>query len=149
MLRAILLRFAIPTLVAVSMLAYFGVPYADRMLADWFRDDIDLRAQLVANSMAESVSALIDKDDERQLRRYLAGISNDERLLAVVLCRENGSLIYKSDRTPDAITCTSMRSLVDRENRLLQLPSGSVEVSTFAYKTAGEIAFRALVVHDL
>jgi trehalose 6-phosphate synthase len=149
MLRAILLRFAIPTLVAVSMLAYFGVPYADRMLADWFRDDIDLRAQLVANSMAESVSVLIDKDDERQLRRYLAGISNDERLLAVVLCRENGSLIYKSDRTPEAITCTSMRSLADRENRLLQLPSGSVEVSTFAYKTAGEIAFRALVVHDL
>jgi trehalose 6-phosphate synthase len=131
------------------MLAYFGVPYADKMLADWFRDDIDLRAQLVANSMAESVAALIDKDDERQLRRYLAGISNDERLLAVLLCRDNGSLIYKSDRTPEAITCTSMRSLEEHENRLLQLPSGSVELSTFAFKTAGGVSFRALVVHDL
>ncbi len=50
-MRDILIRFAIPTLVAISILAYFGVPYADKVLADWFRADVNMRAQLVANSV--------------------------------------------------------------------------------------------------
>jgi len=36
-MRTILIRFAIPTLIAVSILALFGVPYVDRILAGWFR----------------------------------------------------------------------------------------------------------------
>ena len=149
MLRSILLRFAVPTLVGVSMLAYFGVPYADKMLADWFRDDVHLRARLVANSMADSLGALVDKDSERELRRYMAPIVDGERLLAVMLCRIDSSLIYKTERMPDAITCAGMRMLEEHENRLVQLPSGSVEVSSFPYISPDGTAFRALLVHDL
>jgi trehalose-6-phosphate synthase len=147
-LRSILIRFAIPTLVAVSILAYFGVPYADKMLADWFRNDVDLRAQLVANSIADSLPPLVDKEDERQLRRYLSVITADERLLALVLC-EQERLIYKTERAPAAITCSAMRDIPHRGNRLLQLPSGSTEISAFDFETPAGKSFRTLLVHDL
>jgi len=148
-LRSILIRFAIPILVAVSILAYFGVPYADKILADWFRDDVDMRAQLVSSSMATSLARLADKRDSRELRSYLASITADERLLAVVLCGADENLIYKTDRTPEAITCAATRDIGERGNRLMQLPSGSVEVSSFPYASASGMPFRALVVHDL
>ena len=35
-MRTILIRFAVPTIIAVSILAFFGVPYVDRILAEWF-----------------------------------------------------------------------------------------------------------------
>jgi trehalose-6-phosphate synthase len=149
MLRTVLLRFAIPTLVAVSILAYFGVPYADRKLADWFRADVELRAQLVASSMATSIVRLVGGNNEEELRRYLSSITADERLLAVVLCRDDGTLIYKTDRAPDAVTCAATRAIGERGSRLLQLPAGSVEVSSFPYADAGGAPFRALLIHDL
>jgi trehalose 6-phosphate synthase len=148
MLRAILIRFAIPTLFAVSILAYFGVPYADRMVADWFRADVDLRAQLVANSIESTLVNLVERDNDQQLRQYLSRITADERLLAVMLCRPDGSLIYKTDRTPDHVTCTSTRDVGNGENRHLQLDSGSIEVSAFVY-IADNKPFRTLLLHDL
>jgi len=104
-MRTILIRFAVPTLLAVSILAYFGVPYVDRMLAGWFRADVDMRAQLVASSMTTALSGLVEQNDQRALREYLNTITADERLLAILLCRADGALVYKTERTPDAITC--------------------------------------------
>jgi trehalose 6-phosphate synthase len=148
-MRAILIRFAIPSLLAVSILAYFGVPFVDRMLAGWFRSDVDMRAQLVANSMTTTLSGLLDKNDQRALRKYLAGITADERLLAVVACRADGMLIYQTERTPDAITCALALQIGEQGNRYLQLPSGSVEVSAFSLEGANGDSSRLLIVHDL
>jgi trehalose 6-phosphate synthase len=147
--RAILIRFAIPALIAVSVLALFGVPFADRLLAEWFRADVDMRAHLVANSMTASLSGLVQEKNERALRAYLSGITADERLLAVMVCRADGDLAYKTERTPDAITCASTSAIGTPGNRLLQLASGSVEVSSFRFASANGAEFRVLIVHDL
>ena len=122
-MRAILIRFAIPTLLAVSILAYFGVPFVDRILAGWFRADVDMRAQLVANSMTATLSGLVEQSDQRALREYLNTITADERLLAVVVCRADGTLIYETERTPDAITCALTRGVGEHGGRYLQLKS--------------------------
>ncbi len=148
-MRNIFIRFAIPTLLAVGILAFFGVPYADKMLADWFRADVDMRAKLVANSMSIPLARLVQKNDPKELRDYLNSITADERLLAVVLCRSDGTLIYKTDRTPEAISCSSTADMRKRANRLLQLPSGSVEVSAVPNVDSSGTAFRTLIVHDL
>jgi trehalose 6-phosphate synthase len=148
-MRTILIRFAVPTLLAVSILAYFGVPFVDRMLAGWFRADVDMRAQLVASSMTTALSGLVEQNNQRALREYLNTITADERLLAVLLCRADGTLVYKTERTPDAITCALTREIGERGNRYLQLKSGSVEVSAFSYETDKRESIRLLIVHDL
>ena len=148
-MRSILIRFGIPTLLAVSLLAFFGVPYADRLLADWFRGDVNLRAQLVANSMAPSLGTLLDTKPESDLRAYLGAITTDERLLSIMLCRMNGTLIYKTDRTPDSITCQGTFSIPENGSELIQLKSGSIQASAFPFKTSQGVPFRVLVIHDL
>ncbi len=148
-MRSILIRFGIPTLVAVSLLAFVGVPYADRLLADWFRSDVNLRAQLVANSMAPSLGTLLDTKPESDLRAYLGAITTDERLLSIMLCRMNGTLIYKTDRTPEAISCQSTYNIPANGSELVQLKSGSIQASAFPFTTSQGVPFRVLVLHDL
>ncbi len=91
----------------------------------------------------------MDGQDKTALRSYLAGITDDERLLAVMLCRSDDQLIYKTDRTPDSVSCASTHDIGIRDSRILQLPSGSVEVSAFNYATSAGVSFRALLIHDL
>src|SRR5690349_3449367 len=148
-MRSILIRFGIPTLVAVSLLAYFGVPYADRLLADWFRSDVNARAQLVANSMAPTLGTLLDTKSESDLRAYLATITTDERLLSIMLCRVNHTLIFKTDRTPGTITCERAAGVPDGGSEVLQLKSGSVQLSSFPFTTSQGVPFKVLVIHDL
>jgi len=148
-MRSILIRFAIPTLIAVSILAFFGVPYVDRILAEWFRSDVDMRAQLVAHSMEGSLTSLLERDDKRGLRSYLAGITTDERLMAVVLCRDSATLLYKTERTPREIGCDVLDRTGERGSSLLKLKDGSAEVSSFLFRDGTDNPVRALIVHDL
>jgi trehalose-6-phosphate synthase len=145
-MRPILVRFAIPILIAVTVLAYLGVPAVDTLLTDWFRTDVDLRAQLVANSVSAPLEDLADKGDQHELRAYLARVSTDERLLAIILCRTDGTELYATAGAPPAVKCGDGPG---RGNRLAQLPSGSVEVSTFPLTSAAGRPLRLVIVHDL
>ena len=37
MFRSIMLRFVLPVALASCVVAYFGLPYIERLLAEWFR----------------------------------------------------------------------------------------------------------------
>src|SRR5471032_1431867 len=110
MFRSVMLRFVLPVAFASCVVAYFGLPYIERLLAEWFRSDVELRAQLVMHSMEEPITDLVEKGNESRLRSYLAKITSDERLLAIFVCRTNGSTIFKTERAPAAISCDSTSS---------------------------------------
>ena len=148
-MRAILIRFAVPTLIAVSILAFFGVPYVDRILAEWFRSDVDLRAQLVAHSMEGSLTGFLERGDEKGMASYLATITTDERLMAIVLCDEGAKPLFTTERTPAEIRCSMRRDLGDRGSSIVKLADGSVEVSSFPMGSAEGRPITALIVHDL
>ena len=148
-MRAILIRFAVPTLIAVSILAVFGVPCVDRILAEWFRSDVDLRAQLVAHSMEGSLTGFLERDDKKGLASYLAAITTDERLMAIVLCDEGTKALFTTERTPAEIECSVRRDIGDRGSSIVKLIDGSVEVSSFPMGSANGKPVTALIVHDL
>jgi trehalose 6-phosphate synthase/phosphatase len=148
-MRSILIRFAVPALIAVSMLAFFGVPYVDRILAEWFRSDVDLRAQLVAHSMEGSLTGLLERNDQTGLSAYLAAITTDERLMAIVLCDGDAHTLFKTDRTPVEIKCSVLRDIGERGSSIVKLADGSVEVSSFPMGSADGKSVTALIVHDL
>jgi trehalose 6-phosphate synthase len=148
-MRAILIRFAVPTIIAVSILAFFGVPYVDRILADWFRSDVDLRAQLVAHSMQGSVASFLERGDRSGLEKYLAAITTDERLMAIVLCADDSRTLMSTGRTPSEVDCTLRNDIGERGATLLRLADGSVEVSSFPMGSVAGVVVTALLVHDL
>jgi trehalose 6-phosphate synthase/phosphatase len=148
MFRSTILRFVLPVAFASCVVAYFGLPYIERLLAEWFRSDVELRAQLVMHSMEEPITELVEKGSESRLRTYLAKITTDERLLAVLVCHTDGSAIFKTERAPSAITCDAAGKN-GTATRIIQLPSGSVQVSRFDFDAATPVPFRVLMLHDL
>lgn len=149
MFRSVLLRFVLPVALASCVVAFFGLPYIERLLAEWFRADVQSRAQLVMRSMEETLPDLIANGNEPRLRSYLAKMSTDERLLAILVCRPDGSTILKTDRAPNAISCDANAATSLEPARVVQLPSGSVQVSRFDFDTADPKPYRVLMLHDL
>jgi trehalose 6-phosphate synthase len=131
------------------VVAYFGLPYIQRLLAEWFRSDVELRAQLVMHSMEEPITDLVEFGTETRLRAYLAKLAADERLLAILVCRPNGATIFRSERTPPAISCDAEGGADPARSRIVQLSSGSVQVSRFDFDGAQPKPFRVLMIHDL
>jgi trehalose 6-phosphate synthase len=144
-----MLRFVLPVAFASCVVAYFGLPYIERLLAEWFRSDVELRAQLVMHSMEEPITELVENGNEWRLRNYLAKITADERLLAVLVCRTDGSTLFKTDRAPTAISCDAASMPNSTPTRIVQLPSGSVQISRFDFDGAVPTPFRVLMLHDL
>ncbi len=149
MFRSVVLRFVLPVAFASCVVAYFGLPYIDRLLAEWFRSDVELRAQLVMHSMEEPITALVEKNNESGLRNYLAKVTSDERLLAILVCSPNGSAIIKSERAPASVSCAAIGGESPATSRIVQLSSGSVQLSRFDFDSAQPRPFRVLMLHDL
>src|SRR5260370_32062950 len=103
MFGSVLLRLVLPVAFASCVVAYFGLPYIERLLAEWFPSDLDLRAQLVMHSMEEPITELVENGNESRLRTYLAKIAADERLLAILASPPNGSTTFISARTPASL----------------------------------------------
>ncbi len=149
MFRSIMLRFVLPVALASCVVAYFGLPYIQRLLAEWFRSDVELRAQLVMHSVEEPITELVETGSEARLRIYLTKIAADERLLAILVCRPDGSAIFKSERTPPAISCDTDGKSSPARSQIKQLSSGSVQISRFDFDGAEPKPFRVLMLHDL
>jgi trehalose 6-phosphate synthase/phosphatase len=149
MFRSIMLRFVLPIAFASCVVAYFGLPYIERLLAEWFRSDVELRAQLVMHSMEDRITELVEEGNQARLRNYVAKMAADERLLAILVCRGDGSTIYKTEGAPAAVTCDAGSNAKTGTSRILQLPSGSVQVSRFDFDAAEPTPFRVLMLHDL
>jgi len=147
-LRSIIVRFFIPVALTSYLIAMFGLPIVDRLLTEWFRADVESRAQLLMHSMEEPVTELVASGDQARLRGYLARITDDQRLLAIVLCRPDGVTILRTERTPTAVSCQAGQG-APPPTGILQLPGGSVQVSRFDFHGDGTPAFRVLLVHDL
>jgi trehalose 6-phosphate synthase/phosphatase len=149
MFKSVMLRFVLPVAFASCVVAFFGLPYIERLLAEWFRSDVELRAQLVMHSMEEPITDLIEKGNEGRLRSYLAKITADERLLAILVCRANGSTLFKTERAPATISCELASGENGAATKIVQLPSGSVQISRFDFDMADPTPFRLLMLHDL
>src|ERR1700730_11622515 len=105
MLRSLITRTVLPLLLAAGVVAYFGLPYIDRLLTEWFRSDVELRARLLMSSLEESLPALVARSDQQALRKYAAKISAEQRLLGLLICLPHGGTIYKTELLPKGVSC--------------------------------------------
>jgi trehalose 6-phosphate synthase len=149
MFRSVMLRFVLPIALASCVVAFFGLPYIERLLAEWFRSDVELRSQLVMHSLEEPLSELVGSGNEAHLRSYLSKVTADERLLAILVCRPDGTMILRTERAPAAISCEGDAVRSRGGPRVVQLPAGSVQVSRFDFDTASPTPYRVLMLHDL
>ena len=149
MFRSLVTRTVLPLLLAAGVVAYFGLPYIDRLLTEWFRSDVQLRARLLMSSMDDSLPALIAKGDPQGLRRYTAKIIADQRVLGILICLPHGGTVFKTELVPTAVNCESTADLTDGESVVRRAPMGSVLVSVFDQKPSDQPPYRVAILYDL
>src|SRR5580693_5415412 len=115
MFRSLFTRTVLPLLLAAGVVAYFGLPYMDRLLTEWFRSDVELRARMLMSSFEDSLPALV--------------ANGDQRLLGILICLPHGGTVFRTDLVPSGVSCESTADLADGQSSVRRAPLGSVLVS--------------------
>ncbi|HEX4025794.1 MAG TPA: trehalose-6-phosphate synthase [Steroidobacteraceae bacterium] len=149
MLRSIFIRSVLPLLVAAGVVAFFGLPYVDRLLRDWFSADVQLRARLVMSSLEDTLPPLVARDDQRALSRYANKITLDQRVLGILICRLDGRVVFETARAPAAVSCPDTTRLADGHSDILQTRTGSVQLSVFDQDPPNQLPYRIGILYDM
>lgn len=144
------LRFILPLVIALSLLAYGVTPLVDQLTLRWFMRDLDLRANLIANSLGESVTVLSEQDQRTRIRQLFARVANDERLYALAYCGSGFSTPIADVPLPAEITCASADSVDTEGGRVVATERGSLLVSVRRLSgSATDGNGRLILLHDL
>ena len=149
MFRSLVTRTVLPLLLAAGVVAYFGLPYIDRLLTEWFRSDVELRARVLMSSLEESLPALVARSDQQGLRKYTAKVLADQRVLGILICLPHGGTVFKTEFMPATVSCETTEAISDGQSIVRRAPLGSVLVSMFDQKPSGQTPYRVAILYDL
>jgi len=144
------LRFVIPLLLALAVFAYAAVPLVDKLTLRWFIRDLDIRANLIANTVEEPLQDLIQAGNRRRILQFFARITQDERLFAMGMCPAAAAGEPIATPTlPKEVTCAELDRFADPSGDLLQTEKGPVLVSVRPLIAEGAEIGRLVLVHDM
>jgi trehalose 6-phosphate synthase/phosphatase len=146
--RSVLIRYLLPIAAAVSLVAFIGVPYIDRVLTNWFRTDVDLRARLVMNLVQEPLGELLDDMQSGRAGSYLNGVAGNQRLLGIVVCDGIGNLVLQTAQSPAIAQCSPAPEL-PAGGVVTRTSAGLIEISSFPFTTRAGGHFALLIAQDL
>jgi len=142
------LRFVLPLLVVLGAIAYGVVPLVDQLTLRWFVRDLDIRAELVANSLQEPLQEHLRVGQKAKTLTYFTRLVQDERLFGLGLCPESGALIATKG-FPDTIRCQDLDRFKTPEARLLESSQGPLHVAVHAINLDGQTLGRLVLLHDM
>jgi len=143
------LRFIIPLLLALAAVAYAMLPLVDRLTVRWFVRDLDIRANLIANTVHEPVQDLIRADNRPRLVQFFRRIAEDERVYAVGYCPSPQDPPLATPAMPSAISCRNLDQFSGPSGHVLNSPTGPLLVSVMPMETENAPAGKFVLVHDM
>ncbi len=147
------LRFIVPLFLALGILAYAVVPLVNGLTLKWFVRDLDIRANLIANTVEEPLQDLIRTGNQRRITQFFTRITQDERLFAMGFCPADGGEPLATPSLPKEVTCTGLTRDSEPTSNLLQTEKGPVLVSIRPLATGDAAAAAPLgklvLVHDM
>ncbi|RII25825.1 MAG: trehalose-6-phosphate synthase [Geobacter sp.] len=138
-------RFVVPLVIALGLLAFAVVPLVDKLTLQWFIRDIDIRSSLIANTLHDPLVELLQQGNKGRINALLFRTIQDERLLALGFCDNNGTLLYRTPTFPVSVGCTPATSQDKEASPLRQLPQGAVHVAVHPMDNYGSL----ILVHDM
>lgn len=143
------LRFILPLIIILGLMAYSLVPLVDKLTLQWFKRDLDLRGELIARSLAEPLQSRLEIKNKKEIINLLEGFTKDERLLAIGYCNSENRLEYRTTSFPPEIDCsTSIQN-----NPLIELRTGFVHFHSKLLDSPAASASlymgRIIILHDM
>lgn len=143
----LVLRFILPLSLALSILAIVATPLTENFVAKWFRHDVELRSQLIFQSVEYTLEEFLSESRKQSdYQKIFNKIAQDERVLALGVCSTNKGFIGKSSQMPATITCPESS---DKQEFIVQEKgNGGILVGSFPLEVDGK-KFSFIVLHDL
>jgi len=143
------LRFIVPLMLALAALAYLAVPLVDKLTVRWFMRDLDIRAQLIANTMQEPLGELVGQRMPARIAALFARSVRDERLYAAGFCSASDRMIYKTATMPGEVGCVASDLAEGFAGTVVHLSTGSLYVSHLPLSTESANVGKLVLVHDM
>lgn len=144
------LRFVIPLVLALTLLAYAVVPLMERLTLRWFVRDLDIRSKLISRTLQEPLSEFLEQGNRIKINSLFANAIKDERLFAIGYCSKEGKLIYSTPTYPRDFGCKlPTATSPDELHPLVKLPQGLVHVSVNAVHYGDMSSGSLILVHDM
>ena len=80
------LRFILPLLLVLGVVAYSVVPLVDSLTLKWFTRDLESRSKLLASTMEVPLADLVVSRSRTKIFAYFHKVIQDERLYALGFC---------------------------------------------------------------
>ncbi|OGU14077.1 MAG: trehalose-6-phosphate synthase [Geobacteraceae bacterium GWC2_53_11] len=143
------LRFVIPLVVALGLLALAVVPLVDKLTLRWSVRDMDIRSRLITSTLQDPLQELMTLENRQKINNLLLRATKDERLLALGFCNKELKLIYRTPLFPAEISCSSANENNRKSLHLITLPQGPVHLSVNAIEQNGTQIGSLVLVHDM
>ncbi|MBK8534196.1 MAG: trehalose-6-phosphate synthase [Candidatus Competibacteraceae bacterium] len=104
----LILKFVIPLIIVLGIIGAMMVPVMDLVTQRWFIKDLELRSQLVTNTLQESLQPLLltkGRERKSKIQALLDKVAQDERILAMGYCDANNVLEFKTILFPADLAC--------------------------------------------
>jgi len=111
--------------------------------------DLDIRAELVTNTLRDPLQEHILRGSHVETLAYLNKISKDERLFAIGLCPEGNRPPIVTAAFPKAIHCGDLARFGAPHGRVLTSVQGPLHVAVSTIDDAGTPLGHLLLIHDM
>ena len=143
------LRFIVPLVVALTIIAYAVVPLVDRLTLRWFARDMDMRSTLIANAIHDSIQDSLVSGSKTRTLTVFNKILQDERLYALGFCSASGGAPIATWTFPSEIGCADLDRFEDSSRELLQSDKGPLHVAVVGIDADGSRIGNLVLVHDM
>jgi trehalose 6-phosphate synthase len=148
------LRFVLPLLIVLAGIAYALAPLVDQLTLRWFVRDIEIRSELIANTIQEPLLEQLAAGKRAKTGEFFNRISQDERLYAIGYCATPDATVLASRTLPAQINCADLERWTDPNTQLLPGAKGLLHVAvqpmtTEATADATAISGKLVLVHDM
>jgi trehalose 6-phosphate synthase len=143
------LRFIIPLVLVLAVIAYAVVPLVDRLTIRWFVRDLDIRSALIANTIPEQLQELVQNGTKAKMLRFFNKLTQDERLYAVGFCDAAQEHLVCTQTYPQELACKELNKITAGGTPLLPSAKGPLHVSVRTIEAEGEPLGRLVLVHDM
>ncbi|HBH81627.1 MAG TPA: trehalose-6-phosphate synthase, partial [Nitrospira sp.] len=148
-LFALSLRFVLPLVIVLAVIAYGVVPVVDSLELKWFIRDLDMRSKLMVSTMGGPLADLLVSNSTGKISAYFTRIIQDERLFAVGFCDLENRLLYETQAFPQDVTCQETLSLAPNSSDVRSFGSGPMHIMSASIESNGRRLGRLLLLHDM
>jgi len=143
------LRFVLPLILSLIVLAYLMMPLVDKLTLHWTIRDLDMRSELIAQTMEEPLSELIKQGNRGKILAIFNRALRDERLFAIAYCDKEGNIIYRTNTFPTDLDCEKFVTEPGKSYTIRDLFKKPVHLKTYLLEGEDQPLGILILVHDI